>query len=205
MTTSFDRPLNGYRFVETVRGDTLQAIAARELGDAGRWPELIAFNSLVPPYITDDPAQVKAGVLRSGALIRLPAPVPVVSSTADPDQVFERDIGLSHGMLTAVSGDFAVLSGRDNLKQALKNRIKTERGELIFHTEYGSLVRRLIGTVNGPTAELLAAQYAKAAVLADPRIKNVTQTAAEVNGDVINVSVEAEPVAGRAMQISATP
>jgi hypothetical protein len=37
MTTPFDRPLNGYRFVQTQYGDTLPTIAARELGDAGRW------------------------------------------------------------------------------------------------------------------------------------------------------------------------
>ena len=36
MSTPIDRPLQGYRFVETRHGDTLQAVAAREMGDASR-------------------------------------------------------------------------------------------------------------------------------------------------------------------------
>lgn len=203
MTTT-TRPLFGFRFVEIRRADTLQAIAARELGDAARWYELIALNSLVPPYLTDDANEAAAGVLLSGSMIRVPAPLPVVSTTTDPDRVFERDVMIdAHGALAIKDGDFDVASGRANLRQTLRNRLDTDRGELIFHGGYGSLVRRLIGAVNGPTAGLLAAQYARSAVLADPRIKQVTQAAAEVDGDVIRVSIEAEPVVGRVVELVA--
>jgi phage baseplate assembly protein W len=198
------RPLYGFRFVEIRHGDTLQSIAARELGDASRWAELIAYNDLVPPYVTDDASAAVNGVLLSGNLIRLPAPVPVVSTTSNPDQVFQSDIELdAAGGLALKDGDFAVVSGRTNLRQALKHRVETDRGELIFHSTYGSLVRRLIGSVNGPTATLLAAQYAKSAVQADPRIKQVTQAEAEAIGDTIRVSIEAEPVVGRVVELSA--
>lgn len=199
-----ERPLFGFRFVEILHGDTLQAIAARELGDAGRWAELIAYNDLVPPFVTDDASLVRAGVLLSGSLLRVPAPVPVISTTTDPDKVFEIDVALDdRGQLTVESGDFVVASGRTNLRQALKHRVITDRGELIFHPTYGSLVRRLIGTVNGPTAALLAAQFAKSAVQADTRIKQVTQATADVVGDVINVSIEAQPVVGRVVDVDA--
>lgn len=199
-----ERPLFGFRFVEILHGDTLQAIAARELGDAGRWAELIAYNGLVPPFVTDDSAVAKTGVLLSGSLIRVPAPVPVITTTSDPDKVFERDIALDErGGLVLTAGDFDVASGRANLRQALKHRVTTDRGELMFHPSYGSLVRRLIGTVNGPTAALLAAQFAKSAVQADPRIKQVTQSTADVVGDVINVSVEAQPIVGRVVDVDA--
>lgn len=202
---NFDRPLYGFRFVEIRHGDTLQVIAARELGDAGRWHEMIQINSLVPPYVTDDEARVKPGVLLSGSLILVPAPVPVSTSTSDPDQVFERDIRLMNGELATENGDFAVAAGRENLRQALKHRVETARGELMYHISYGSNVRRLIGAVNGPTASLLASQYARAAVRADPRIKRIMRATAEVVGDVINVTVEAEPVAGRPVQIEGSP
>lgn len=203
MTTNYQRPLLGFRFVEILHGDTLQAIAARELSDASRWSELIAYNDLVPPFLTDDPAQARPGVLLSGSLIRLPAPVPVVSSTTDPDKVFGIDILLENGAFVVENGDFSVASGRTNLRQAIKHRVETDRGELMFHSTYGSLVRRLLGTVNGPTATLLAAEYAKSAVQADTRINQVTEALAEADGDVIRVSIEAEPVVGRVVELNA--
>lgn len=205
MTTVFDRPLNGYRFIETRRCDTLQLIAARELGDASRWPELIAYNGLVHPYITDDEALAVNGVLLSGSMILVPAAAPAISSTTDPEKVFGTDVYLENGKVAVSDGDFDLVSGLSNFGQAIRHRIETERGELIFHTDYGSFVRRLIGAANGPTAALLAAQYAKAAVLADQRVRNVVSSTADVSGDVVNVSVVVEPVSGSAVTISATP
>lgn len=194
--------LNGYRFVEVQRGDTLQVIAARELGDAARWSELIAYNDLVPPFLTDDPEATVTGVILSGQLIRLPAPVPVITTTADADLVFERDVMLDErGALATKEGDFEVISGRANLRQSIKNRVETDRGELMFHPGYGSLVRRLIGSVNRPTTTLLAAEYAKSAVAADSRIKQVSASVAEAVGDTIRVRVEAEPIVGRVIDV----
>ena len=206
MTTQFDRELFGFRFADTQRGDSLQVIAARELGDAARWIDLISYNHLVPPFITDDPGLAGNGVILTGQQILVPAPTPVVSSTLDPDEVFLSDIKLdTNGSIMTEGGDFAVVSGVANLKQALKNRIETEQGELIYHPEYGSGIRRIVGSVNGPTAELLSAQYAKAAVASDPRIDHVIDTSVSVRGDVVSVSVEAEVVSGRVIQITALP
>lgn len=206
MTTQFDRLLYGYRFVDTNVGDTLQIIAARELGDANRWTDLIAYNGLVPPFITDDPAQVKAGVILTGRQILVPAPEPVVSGTINPELVFESDIKLAAtGEVLTENGDFAVVSGRANLVQAIEHRVETERGELIYHPGYGCDVRRVVGMVNGPTASLLAAQYTKVSVQADPRVNRVTKATAEVVGDVIKATVEVETVAGGAVLVSANP
>jgi len=206
MSNEFDRPLYGYRFAEVLFGDSLQTIAARELGDGARWVDLIAYNNLVPPFVTQDLAGIRPGVVGPGSMILVPAPAPVISTTANPEEVFEKDVALGrNGELMTADGDFLVAAGRDNLRQALKNRIETERGELIFHPEYGSNIRRLIGVVNGPTATLLAAQYARSAVQADPRVARVTVSKATVNGDVINVTTEAETVAGRTVSVAAAP
>lgn len=203
MTTPLQRPVEGIRLAQTRYADTMQLIAARELGDAARWPELVAFNALVPPFITSDAQARLPGVLLAGELIRIPAAVITVSASTDPDRVFERDVALIEGQLGGdVTGDLVVVAGLDNLKQAVRHRLETERGDLIFHPQYGSLVRRLIGSVNGPTAGLLAAGYAKAAVLADPRISSVLSSTAEVVGDVITVTVVAEPIVGRRVELN---
>lgn len=196
------RPLEGYRFVQTRHGDTLQLVAARELGDATRWPDLIAFNSLRPPFLVDDPALRRPGVLVTGDLLRVPAAVAVVEAKTDAALVFERDVELQGGAVGVAGGDFAVASGLDNLRQALRHRVETEQGELIFHPDYGCLVRRLIGAVNGPTAALLAASYVRAALQRDHRIKAVLDSSAEVVGDVIRVSVTVEPIVGRRVDLS---
>lgn len=200
----FNKPLFGYRFAETQRGDSLQLIASREMGDATQWQTLIDYNGLIPPYITDDPTQAGPGVILTGAMILVPAPVPIATATIDPNAVFGTDIKLSNGQLATANGDFDMVSGRDNLKQALGNRIETERGDLLMHQDYGSLHPRLVGAVNGPTSGLLAAQYVKAAVQADPRVQSVISATATITADVTAIEVEVQPIAGTSIQVSAT-
>lgn len=200
----FNKPLYGYRFVQTQRGDSLQLIAAREMGDATQWQTLIDYNNLVPPYITDDSTQAGPGVILTGASILVPAPVPVATGTTDPSTVFGIDIKLTNGQLATANGDFDVVSGRDNLRQALANRVETERGDLLMHQDYGSLHQRLIGAVNGPTSGLLAAQYVKAALQADPRVQSVTSTTATITGDVTEIEAEVQPISGTSIPVSAT-
>ena len=201
--SGIQRPISGFRFAEVQRGDTLQKIAARELGDAARWPEIVGLNSLRPPFITDDPAAAGQGVVLSGQFVRVPAAAAVASAEAAPEEVFGRDAFLNAGRLEVSAGDLAVVGGVDNLKQAMRNAIETERGELIFHTDYGCLLRQIIGTVNGPTAAILAAQYAKATLLADARVDRVSKADAVVVGDAVTVSVEVLPVTGKAIDLTA--
>jgi phage baseplate assembly protein W len=196
----------GFRYVDTLRGESLQILAARELGDGTLWATVAAFNSLKPPYITDDPSAVRPGVVLSGTQLRVPAPVAFVSVDLDPTEVLLTDIRLTKGRLTVgLRGDLDTVSGADNLKQALVNRIETNKGELVMHAGYGSDVRRIVGTGNGPTAGLLGAQYAKTAVAADTRISKVLKTTSKVNGDIITVVVDAETISGRQIQVVASP
>jgi len=203
MTVDLRTPLTGFRFVETRRGDTMQALALRELGDGKRWPELVALNKLAPPYITDDASLVTDGVVLTGTLVLVPASAAAAIST-DPDLVFERDISLVGGVLQIVGGDFGQVSGTANLSQALRHRIDTDRGDLVMHPEYGSRVRELLGAANGATAGQLAAAYARASVAADPRVQRIRSAVADVSGDSISVTVVAEPITGRAVDATVT-
>lgn len=203
MSTQFDRPLAGFRFADTFVGDTLQTIALRELGDASRWPELISYNNLVPPFITDTAALAAPGVLITGSTIMVPAPTRVSVET-DPESVLGTDaqLGQYGELLTTDGGDFAVVSGGQNLMQALTNRLDTEVGDLMFHPEYGNPARRLIGKVNGPTRGLVGAQVVRAAVALDPRVVRATSASAKVVGDTINIAVEVKTVTGRTVTAS---
>lgn len=197
----FERPLSGFRFVETYYGDTLQRIAARELGDASRWVDLVHLNGLIPPYFVDISEPQTDGVIRYGDQLLVPSSTSVSNYETDPNLVFGIDCELRNGFLEAEDGDFCVVSAFDNLKQAIKHRIVTDQGELVFHPDYRCLVHRLIGAANGPTAGLLARDYVKSAILRDPRIQEVTSVVATISGDKISVTAEAVPVTGRKITV----
>lgn len=201
--SDFTRRMPGYRLVQTHFGDDLQAVAARETGDANRWPELVWINNLVPPYITDDAQRAGPGVLLSGALIKVPAPVGFTADSPNRQSVYERDAELQGKMLDVdADGDLSVLSGADNLRQQLQHRIVTPRGQARRHPEYGCMIWRLVGTVNGPAAGLLGAQYVKAALASDFRVARVEFSTAEVSGDAVRVSAKAVAIDGGVVDLS---
>lgn len=203
--SEFSRLRYGFRLADTRFGDSLQSIASRELGDASRWTDLIAYNNLVPPFITDDPAAAVAGVHLAGRPLLVPAPSPAIDDASRTDDVFGTDVKLGKGGELLTDGvDFSLTTGPDNLVQALGCRIRTEHGDLMWHPEYGCDVRRMIGLANGPTKALLVAQFAKAAVQADPRVSRVASSVAQVAADAIRTDVIAETVAGNTVQASAS-
>jgi phage baseplate assembly protein W len=203
MTVQFARPLYGFKFAQIRRGDTLQNIAARELGDGKRWYELISYNKLIYPYLVDDAADAAPGVLVAGSMLLVPAPAPAVITTTAAEDVFQVDIGLTNGTLNTDGGDFVPVSGRQNLEQAIVNVIGTSQGEIIRHMAYGSMHRRYIGAVNGPTSALLVLKTVTAAIESDSRISSVTSATATSVGDALPVVIVAQPVAGDAIKITA--
>lgn len=194
--TDFTREITGFRFVNTQHGDTLQAVALRELGDASLWSKIAWFNDLLPPYITDDASQVSAGVVLSGSAIRIPAASAEVDANIAPEEVFLADAQISNGKLQFVDGDLAVVSGRANLRQALGNRIKTNHNELVFHPTYGSNLQTLIGSLNGPIRELMSEQYVRDDMVNESRIQSVSRISATSVGDRLTINMEVVPISG---------
>lgn len=200
--SEFTREMPSFRLVETHHGDDLQSIAHRELGDANRWPELIWINELTYPYITDNEDEVRPGVILSGSLLKVPAPVGHPTDDAETGQVFERDAALFHGRLEVDgNGDLAIFTGADNLRQQLEHRIVTPRGQARRHPDYGCMIWRLMGTVNGPVAGMLGAEYVKAALLADYRISEVLEADAEIVGDTVRITARARAIEGGIIDI----
>lgn len=197
------RNLVGFRLTEIQFGDTLQSIAARELADASRWAQLIDINGLEFPYLTGNPVIASPTVKLYGDLLIVPAGAAQVTAVIDPDRLFGVDLDLTGGVLSAVNGDFALIAGRQNLYQAIKNRIMTSLGELLFHLDYGCGISRLKGTDNGPTAAILAAQYVRSALASDGRIDQVASSVATVTGDVISIESTVIPIVGTSMDVSA--
>lgn len=195
------RTLPGVRFVETRRGDTLQRVAARELGDAARWRDLAEINQLSPPYLTDEVAEASQTVLLTGALLMVPAASPRPPKDGTPEEVLGADVALRRGELQVVGGDLALVAGVPNFAQALSHLVQTEPGDLLFHARYGAGVRRLLGSSNSRSKGVLAAGLVRGAARADPRTSAVTKATAEVRGDVLRLEVEVEAVTGGSARV----
>lgn len=184
---------SGWRSVQTEHGDTLARIAARELQDASRWPELAWLNDLLPPYLTAsaDHPSVKAGrAIAYGGNIKVP--------TADqrkpgvtPAESFGIDARLTNGALTVQNGDIVLVSGHDNLRQALEHRLRNDTGCLPFHPKYGNAAHRLRGYKADPNAHLLALRYCEECLLGDPRVLKAQDGTATLVGDAIRVAITA--------------
>lgn len=201
MSDEFLRPTPLYRLAQTNYGDDLQSVAARELGDANRWPELIWLNNLIAPYLTDDQAQVETGVLLSGSLIKVPSPVSYTEDS-DNDSIFERDVVLIDKKLVFdETGDFMVVSGSKSLVMQLTHRINTPRGQARRHGSYGCLLWTMLGTVGGASAAALGNAYVRSALLADYRVSAVLSAVTQVVGDTVQITATAQTIDGGSIDI----
>lgn len=204
--SEFDRPLPGFRLADTLYGDTLQVIAKRELGDASRWVDLANINDLIPPYMTDELDQASSRVLLTGSVIVVPAQTSAseTSKGVTEESLYLVDLDITSGHLESdEDGDILLISGRENLKQALVNRVIVDRGELLFHPNYGCLVRTLLGATRGATATTLAAQYVRATLRVDPRVRQVMSVIATREGDQVRVVANVLPISGQSTKLEA--
>ncbi len=189
--TTFIRTLPRTRRVETRRGDTPQRIAARELGDAARWIQIVAINGLRPPYVVDNPAAVADGVVLAGSALLIPDDGAVQSASASPDPAaaFGVDIDIADGVLSDDGdGDFALVSGYANLTQALRSRLGTPAGELLFHPQYGNGAFALVGGRASPSLAALADALVRRAVVSDPRVASAVDFTTRLSGDRLAVT-----------------
>jgi phage baseplate assembly protein W len=196
----FDANMPAYRLANTHYGDTLQDVAARELGDENRWVELIWLNDLLTPYLTDDPTKATSRCVLNGSLIRVPATQDIgaiTRSQTEPGQIYERDICMTNRRLTLdETGDIDVVGGYKNLTQQLRHRINTPVGQLRRHPDYGCRVHELKGKVQGPLLTHLSGQYVKTAIKAEYRIARVISVESTSEGDRVNVMAVGEAIAG---------
>jgi len=206
--TDFTKQYSGFRYAKTRRGDSMQLIAYRELGDANEWAKLVWFNNLVPPFITDDETKAGDRVILSGNPIRIPTTVAESAADGSTEEanVLLVDCKLPNGRLAADSetGDFAIVSGRENLKQAIKHRILTDPGELMYHPTYGCKIGRRKGMKNAAVTRQLGQMDVQNALLDENRLRRIEKITTTSNGDVLSVAAVVTPISGDTVQADAS-
>jgi phage baseplate assembly protein W len=106
-----------------------------------------------------------------------------------------RERQTDNGRLT----DFAAITGRENLGQAIMMRLLTPMGEIaaLGHPTYGSRLHELIGGRNTETTRNLAKLYILESLHQEPRIKKIVSvkvTPHEVYREAVVVSIAVVPV-----------
>lgn len=195
------KTLDSSREIEIRWGDTLQKVSQRELGDASRWIDIANINRLKPPYITGDPLETNDHVFLYGDSLIVPSGGRAISATTDTDEVFGKDIRLTKGKLTAENGDLSFAIGVDNLLQALENRVLTDKGELLYHKQYGSSVRRIIGRKGNSRSGDIASGFIQRAILSDARVGRIKSADISVSGDVMRADVSVETASGKTITL----
>jgi len=95
--------------------------------------------------------------------------------------------------------DMGVVSGDENLGQAIVTRLLTPRGELsgLAHPEYGSRLHELVGRQNTATVRNLIKLFILDSLQGEPRIEEVSEvtvTPAPGRRDGVSVLLRVEPV-----------
>jgi hypothetical protein len=205
--TDFTQQYSGFRYANTHRGDSMQMIAFRELGDANDWAKLVWFNDLIAPFITDDPLIAGDRVLLGGDPVKIPTTVSeLAQADTSADSVLLTDVRLTKGKLTvdASTGDIASVSGRDNLSQAVANRIVTDPGELIYHPTYGCKIQRRRGLKNNAVTLLLGRMDIQDALQQETRLKRIDKIVTTASGDVLAADVDVTPIVGDSVFVKAS-
>lgn len=201
MTTyqDFVSRVTGWRDAQIQVGDTLPAIALRELGNASRWIELVSLNALRSPYLvaTQGEKDARPGeLLKYGDTIRIPAVRRTFTAVSDPDSVYGADVALEKKRMVPENGDFVVVAGLANLRQAISHRISTSPGEILRHPQYGCHVREILGEKYTDAVQLLAQFFVMEAMEVEPRVSRVSQAEFSRTGDTIGLAVQVVPIDG---------
>jgi hypothetical protein len=195
------------------RGENLTNLASRYLGDARRWKFIAMLNGLQAPFISEERLP---NTRRTGDTIFIPdfsrAPeargvgvtlgVPVEASTEEALLGADFELALTDGGYDLVidnehgSVDCKLVVGRQNLAQAMRTRMVTERGTDLLYQSVG--IAKAVGLgLTAVDVETLKFRVLET-IQADPRVTVVRGIDLKAGGadgfpvDAIDVEVEVE-------------
>ena len=115
------------------------------------------------------------------------------------EEYLGRDIFINSDSDLQIStqNDVVKILTTENLKQAVMSRLRTQRGELELHPDYGSRLNELIGTVPNDLTLSISKMHVREALLQEPRIEtilNITPTFRDSTKQVIDIDIEVKPI-----------
>ena len=99
------------------------------------------------------------------------------------EEAFLTDLKHDGDFSSGNTGDINTVSGRDNLRQAILNRLVTVKGSLVHRPEYGIGLKLYQGVLSSLEKQRELALLIKSQLLEDTRIESVDGVKFEADGD----------------------
>jgi hypothetical protein len=197
--------------------ETLDDIATKTTGSPATAAAIAAINGLDYPFVSGTPGYQTGNnsFVSAGDVLYIPYPKEITSGDINTkiniaktsgnlnEQILGRDIRLSKtthattgvaefNLAINPNGDLAVITGRDNIMQAIDIKLNTERGELSAHPQFG--IVPVVGHkgTNNLTFNLYLSL--NDTMLSDGRIKELTDTFVSVSGGTATVKTRVNVV-----------
>lgn len=171
-------------------GESLLTVANRFLGSPALWVELAEINRAQDAYTDADGMSYRAG-----SVILIPVTVPNLAPMLLPQASFTTEDAIAVDLLLDLSGDILftgddveLVSGEDNLRQAIINRIRTATDDITAAPRYG-LAANLIGAKLTEQVSAFMAAHIREQVLLDPRVLDVRDITLERRGSTVDIGM----------------
>lgn len=206
-----------YKMYTVREGDTVQNIAQQTLGNMSAWQEIVNYNNLKYPYISDQTTEHTA---TAGDTIIIPREVTeedlqnVALKQQDVDVIASyalgRDLDLlrdprSHSYkerddtdeifsLADKDRDLGTNYGHNNLIQAIIMRLSTKLGTMPLHPDYGTNLHSLLG--QRLTYDLLdkIAVEVRRTVNEEPRISDNHVDLKVTDNNMVTIKLHVNPI-----------
>jgi len=192
---------SGWQEIEVAPTDTPEGLAARY---GAAWADIAAANGLRAPYISE--ARLPATVAPGGRIV-VPTRTNETRNLASAsggaraygesqqDELFGRDLRIDSAEGVAIdvqhgSEDLALISGVDNVVQALGIRLDTIRGTNALYPDVGR--EDTVGGVLTAETQMTARVELSRTALQDARIRAVQHMSVEAIGDALEVVMDLE-------------
>ena len=116
----------------------------------------------------------------------------------NPLETLGKDIQMiDNDIIISANNDFSVIKFKNNLSQAIKNRLQTILNEMELHPEYGSKLSLLLGK---PRDEILKSEIAseiRFTLMQEPRIQEILNVNIEYladEKDTVKIKLEVLPI-----------
>lgn len=176
-------------------GESIFDVAASLLGDVSLYTEILRINKMSSPHFFSDGTPLQAG-----STILVPQQDVLISNSRLSQDPLLTDLNLLDGDLHfGDTSDLQLVSGAQNITQALFNRVRTRQNELLHNLSYG--LSAFIGTPNSTfTLDLIAVEVTEQ-LLSDERILRVSDVTTELSGDRIDVSLQLLLASGDTLEV----